>query len=84
MVARRFRELIESHLSDLAGEASEAEMRLVHRAAGMSLFAELQESYLALAGEERRLLTSLGLRRRQKAAPALADYIEMQKVEPTE
>ena len=75
----------------MGGEASEPEQRLVFRAAGLAVFAELQESYLGaqqfdkfdaeayrqMVSEERRVLLALGLRRRQRdVTPSLRTYID--------
>lgn len=82
ILARRFRELMESFFSDLGGEdsLSEAERQLVRRAVTLSVNAELAETYLA--GQDfasfdadqycttvnvlRRVLTTLGLKRRAR------------------
>jgi hypothetical protein len=79
--ARRLRDLIQLHLADLAGEASEAERSIVRRAAALTVELERMETNFALAGEAlpeqldlyqrtanslRRLLEAVGLDRRAK------------------
>jgi hypothetical protein len=79
--ARRLRDLIQLHLADLAGEASEAERSIVRRAAALTVELERMETSFALAGEAlpeqldlyqrtanslRRLLEAVGLDRRAK------------------
>lgn len=88
---RRFRDLLSLFLSDLGGEAnvSEAEKALVRRAAALEVELEQLESKFArgdaspklldlfgrLSGQQRRLLESLGLRRRAKdITPDPLDY----------
>lgn len=75
--------------ADLGGadELTRAELELVRRAAGLSVLAAMAESNM-LAGEDidiatlvsvgnaqRRVLSTLGLERRQRAVPSLQDYL---------
>jgi hypothetical protein len=91
--ARRLRDLIESHVSDLGGNDSvtAAERSIVRRAATLTVELERMETVFAGAGEAspealdlygrtagnlRRLLESVGLRRRAKdITPDLRDYV---------
>jgi hypothetical protein len=93
--SRRLRDLIADHTADLGGEAnvSEAERRLIRRAAMLSLQLEMQEqrwasdadgeasakqleTYQRASNSLRRILESLGLRRRQRdiTPPSLEAY----------
>lgn len=93
--ARRFRDLISDHVSDMGGpaEVSVAEQSLVRRAATLEVELERMEgefaksdqpnlkaleSYQTMANTLRRILTSLGLERRQKGAFTLQDYMRQQ------
>ncbi len=84
--ARRCRDLIEAHVSDLGGiqAISEAERSIVRRCATLTVELERMETAFATAGEAddrsldlyqkvagslRRLLESLGLKRRSKPIP---------------
>ena len=90
---RRARDLIESHLDDLGGDAvvSEAERSIVRRAAVMTTELERMEAKFAESGEAdpamldlygrtagnlRRLLESVGLKRRPRdVTPDLTTYL---------
>ena len=89
---RRFRDLIDMHVSDLGGEdaCSAAELSIVRRSALLTLELETMEGrfdqegeasikqldcYQRVANSLRRLLESLGLKRRPKdITPAPLDY----------
>lgn len=90
---RRFRDVTELHLEDLGGEAqvSQAERSLVSRAAALTVELERLEArfanedakpaeldlYQRAAGNLRRLLETLGLKRRPRnVTPDLGAYIE--------
>lgn len=90
---RRCRDLIERHLADLGGDdrVSEAERSIVRRAAVLTTELERMEARFAVsdagpddidlysrtAGNLRRLLEAVGLRRRPRdVTPDLRDYIE--------
>jgi hypothetical protein len=91
--ARRLRDLICLHISDLGGieAVSEAERSIVRRAATITVELERLEArfataeaatadeldlYVRAAGNLRRLLESLGLRRRPRdVTPTLGDYV---------
>jgi hypothetical protein len=91
--ARRLGDLIAQHTADLGGESeiSEAERRLIRRAAALTLQCELLELkwhlhdgatvkdlelYNRTSNTLRRLLESLGLQRRQRdVTPDLKSYI---------
>ena len=91
--ARRLRDLIQMHLSDLGGEAavSEAEKSIIRRAATLTVELERLEARFAQAGEAsaddldlyqraagnlRRLLEAVGLKRRPRdVTPTLAEYL---------
>ena len=98
---RRLRDLVQLHLSDLGGEdnVSEAEKSLIRRVAVLSVEMERMEAAFAVDEAEadaldayqrasnslRRLLTTLGLKRRARdITPSLSTYIrkiEAQKVD---
>ena len=81
-VARRFRDILDSILSDLGGrdQISEGEYQLARRAAALSVLAEVAEAWLAaqrfekvviedfcrLVSSLNRTLSNLGLGRRQR------------------
>ena len=88
--ARRFRDVLESILSDLGGrdQISEGEYQLARRATALSVAAEIEEAYLAtgkrldaeanvkLVNGLNRTFANLGLRRRQRdITPPLAEYL---------
>ena len=87
MMARRFREITAGIESDLGGDLTEAQRHLVARAATLACWCEERESELAQGGDFdasqyatisnalRRLLSDLGLERRQKDVTDLRDYI---------
>jgi hypothetical protein len=87
--ARRYRDLIAGHLSDLGGpeNVSAGQASLIRRAAALECELEAAEGRLA-SGENgnlsafasatnslRRLLATLGLERKASAEPSLAEYI---------
>jgi hypothetical protein len=92
--ARRLRDLIGLHLSDLGGDkaVSEAERSIIRRVATLTVELERMEVDFAMAGEARpdqlelyqrtansmrRLLESVGIRRRPRdITPSLHEYIE--------
>ncbi len=92
--ARRLRDLIRLHISDLGGDevTSEAERSIVRRASALTVELEHLESrfaqdgeasaadldlYSRTAGNLRRLLESVGLKRRPRdITPALSSYLE--------
>jgi hypothetical protein len=96
---RRFKDIVELHVSDLGGRAalSEAVLSLVRRASTMEVELERIEGQLSLGVEVdldaysrvtntlRRTLESIGLRRvaRTVGPPTLEDYLEA-KAEPAD
>ena len=89
--ARRFRDVIEDLTADLGGPEllSEAERQLVRRAAALSVDCEAAEAVMAQGGNLdmatystacntlRRLLTTLGLERRQRdVTPDPLEYVQ--------
>lgn len=96
--ARRFRDVFELHQSDLGGEdvVSEAERSIVRRAAVLTVELERIEAKFAVgegdatmldlyqrtAGSLRRLLESVGLKRRARnITPSVADYLAQARAE---
>jgi hypothetical protein len=96
--ARRFRDLLSLHLFDLGGEGncSEGEKALARRAACLIVELELLEDlfaagdttpkrlelYQRLTNTLRRLLESLGLKRRARdVTPSLGDYLRAKQAE---
>jgi len=89
--ARRCRDILGEHLSDLGGEASSAERSLARRAAVLTTELEMLESQFALDGKAdvgkldiyvrgvgglRRLLQTIGLERRARdLGPTLSDFL---------
>ncbi len=89
--ARRFRDLLELHLSDLGGadNCSEGEKALVRRAATLIVELEQMEirfastgsspsaldNYVRLTNTLKRVLESLGLKRRMKNVKTLGDLL---------
>lgn len=91
---RRFRDLIDLHISDLGGASviSQAELSIVRRAAALTVeleklemrFADAKHAdpkdldlYQRTAGNLRRLLESIGLKRRARnVTPTLKGFIE--------
>jgi hypothetical protein len=103
-MCRRLRDLIALHVQDLGGtdNVSEAEQRLVRRAAMLTLQLELMEqrwaanedevvspqaldAYQRMTGALRRVLESLGLKRRARdVAPSLGEIIRQGQREAAE
>ena len=95
---RRFRDLVESFTAELGGEAklSEAEKALVKQAAALVVRSEAlqveivngapinDEQLIRLANVAARLLTKLGIKRRQKdAVPDIKTYAAAKRAERT-
>ena len=94
---RRLRDLVQLHLSDLGGEdsVSEAEKSLIRRVAVLSVEMERMEAAFAVDKSDpaaldayqrasnslRRLLESLGLKRRAKPIESLSSYLEAKRIE---
>jgi len=90
--ARRYRDLITAHVSDLGGPdagLSEAQLSLVRRASALEVELELAEGKLSrgepvdldlfgrLLGQLRRVLEAIGLERRARPAITLEQYLEL-------
>ena len=91
-LARRYRDLVAEHTSDLGGAdcLSEAQRQLIRRSASLAVWCEAVEAKLA-AGEEidigtyttatnalRRVLIDLGLERRARdATPSIETYLAL-------
>jgi hypothetical protein len=88
--ARRWRDLVELHAGDLGGAdiLSEAQLALCRRAATLSISLEGMEGDLStgreadldlygrLAGHQRRILETLGIKRQQRdVTPSLENYL---------
>jgi hypothetical protein len=98
--ARRMRDLMDLHLSDLGGpdNVSEAEASLVRRAAVIETELERLESrfasgegtasdldlYQRASGNLRRLLEATGLQRRAKPVQSLAEYVASRAQKPAD
>jgi len=98
--ARRLRDVVEAHLSDLGGldNVSEAERSIVRRAAVLTVELERLEAKFAIgkgsdndldlyqrtAGNLRRLLESIGLDRRPREVQTLEQYVGANYGEGTE
>ena len=96
--ARRMRDLMDLHLSDLGGPdaVSQAEASIVRRASVIEVELERLEAkfaagdatptdldlYQRAAGNLRRLLESVGLQRRARPVESLADYVAANYAEP--
>lgn len=87
---RRCRDVLELHLSDLGPNTSEAERSIVRRASVLTVELERLELRFATAGvaspadldlynrvsaNMRRLLEAVGLKRRGRPVPSLAEYL---------
>ena len=97
-VARRFRDLVLAVTSDLGGEAelSEGQRQIIRRIASLSVWCESEEAKMAAgmkidinefqrtANSLRRLVESLGIERKAKTIPSLAEYMEKKRREETE
>lgn len=87
--ARRFRDLVTAHIDDLGGAdtMSAAQLSLARRAATLEVQLEYAEdelasggeldlaAYAAASGALHRILKSLGLERKARAEPSLAEYL---------
>ncbi len=89
--ARRFRDLIDLHVTDRGGDMSQAKRSIIRRAAALEVELERLEAKFALAGEAsaadldlyqrasntmRRHLESVGLDRVARDVSPLSDYLE--------
>jgi hypothetical protein len=89
IAARRARELVEAIEADLGGadRLSEGTKQLARRAAVLSVFIENSEAswlagqevqlgdYLSAVNSQRRVLTTIGLERRQREIPTLDEHL---------
>jgi hypothetical protein len=86
VLARRYRDILASLVSDLAGDPSEAQSLIARRSATLAVWCELAEARMAKGDDLdigefttatnalRRLLADLGLERRARdVTPSLAD-----------
>lgn len=95
VASRRFRDIIAALVSDLGGSdiCSEAQLSLCRRAAAMTVALEGREAemvdkpddfdldeYGRAAGNLRRILETLGLKRVAKPIPDLQDYIRRERM----
>jgi hypothetical protein len=90
VVARRYRDLYEALCTDQGGidRLSEVRLQLIRRFAAASVLAEQMEAKLAngaavdiaeyctLASTATRISNRIGMERRAKTVPSLAEYIE--------
>jgi hypothetical protein len=87
-LARRYRDILASLVSDMGGDPSEAQNLIARRSATLAVWCELAETAMAkgdnldiaefttAANALRRLLSDLGLERRARdVTPSLADIV---------
>jgi hypothetical protein len=94
--SRRYHDLISGHVADMGGAdmLSEAQAALIRDAAALEIELERMRGMLSegqkvdldlygrVAGQRRRILESIGLERKAREVPSLAEYLARKATQP--